>query len=480
MPDLLGAANPVPGYDKSVTNRNVPVSSENSIHLQNVPDTKRVSRADGRTERQGSDLEGKGNIRYDSNFQTFLQRLKETPGASESLKTIFAGREGVTVLSGMQDGIAAEMAGIMEMLRMDEKQLLDFLTGQMKLGTRFGGELFGLLRDACAKASSDTVQTNILQFLKSYADYSSTGHIEHSILRNLRQMADAMPARWAEQLREMIAELENGIAAGDREGNTRLLQKNVFPYMSRYVEQTHDMGLPRQLLSMLALDLTRYENGSEEKLLEAFHQLRGYGTLKDQLGAIDDDALMKLLEKSQAHEDSSALRFSDLLTSAAARALRGEGSSEVQRGFQNLIAALLINESVYMPLNHYLLPLEWDGRFLFSELWVDPDAEDEGQNRGADNAEGRTMRFLLKVDVQSLGLFDIVLSSRDRNVDVQIACPASVAPFSKQIEQAVTGILTRHELTPERVTVRKMEQPVALTDVFPKLFEGRNGVNVKA
>ena len=132
MPDLLGATNPVPGYDRSVTNRSDVVSPNNNHpQIQNAPNLDRVSHADGRTEQQGSDLQGRGNIRYDSNYQTFLQRLKETPGMAETMARIFSGREGTVVLSGMQDGISTEMAKILEMLRMDEKQLLDFMSGQL-------------------------------------------------------------------------------------------------------------------------------------------------------------------------------------------------------------------------------------------------------------------------------------------------------------------------------------------------------------
>ena len=118
-------------------------------------------------------------------------------------------------------------------------------------------------------------------------DFDSTTHIEGNLLRDLQSMADAMPASWGDQLRELIAQLENGLAAGDRQGNISLLQQKVFPLMSAYVSQTHDLGTPRELLSLLALDLARYENGSEEKLAEAFHQLSGYGTLKGMLGGID-------------------------------------------------------------------------------------------------------------------------------------------------------------------------------------------------
>ena len=476
MPDLLGATNPVPGYEKTTINRNITVSPDNT-QIQNVPDPSKVVRADGRTEQQDSSHQGDGSIRYDSNFQTFLQRLRSTPSLAQSLSLLFSGREGVVVSSGLSAGIAEEMGRLLEMLRMDESQLLDFLQGQFKTGTRFGGALFALLRNAYDRAASDGVRTDILQFLKSYVDFDSTAHIEGNLLRDLQSMADAMPASWAEKLRDLTAQLQNGIAAGNRQGNLQLLQREIFPYMSSYVERTHDMGTPRSLLTMLALNVARYENGAEEKLLEGFHQLSGYGTLKGQLGGIDDQSLLLLL-KNRGGGDSKAVEFSNHLASAAARAFRGEGSAEVQQAFQNLIAAMLVNESVYMPINHYLLPLEWDGRMLFSELWVDPNAEDE-QNRGGDGGARNTMRFLFKMDVQGLGLFDVILAAQGTDVDVQIACPDKAAPFSKQIGDAVSQILARNDLKPARVAVRRMDRPVTLTEVFPKIFEGKNSINVK-
>ena len=477
MPDILGATNPVPGYDKTSLNRNVTVSPESTPpQIQNVPDPTRVNRADNRTEQQDSNLQGDGKIRYDSNFQTFLQRLRDAPNLADVLSRIFSG-EGTIVSSGMSAGIAEELSQILEMLRMDESQLLDFLSGQFKSGTRFSGALFALLRNAYGRASSEGVRTDILQFLKTYLDFDSTKHLETNILRDLGRMADAMPASWAEKLRDLTAQLKNSMAAGDRQSGLFLLQREIFPYMASYVERTHDMGLPRTLLTMLALNVARYENGSEERLMETFHQLSGYGTLRDQLGGIDGPALLKLLRSGQVPEGSKALQFSDHLAAAAARALRGEGSAEAQELFRNLLSAMLINESVYMPVNHYLIPLEWDGRMLFSELWVDPDAED-GQGRGGGGGKN-IMRLLFKMDVQSLGMFDVILTAQDTDVDVQISCPDKAVPFSKQIGDAVSQILTRNELKPARVAVRRMDRPVTLTEVFPKLFEGKNSVNVK-
>ena len=113
---------------------------------------------------------------------------------------------------------------------------------------------------------------------------------------------------------------------------------------------------------------------------------------------------------------------------------------------------------------------------LFSELWVDADAEEKKNGQGTGE---KCMKFLFKIDVQGLGLFDVILTSREKDVGIVVACPEGVAPFSKEIEQTVAQILERNDLRPAGVSVRKMERPVTLTEVFPKIFEGKNSVNVK-
>ena len=472
MPDLLGATNPVPGYDNTIANRNIPISPGSS-QVQNVPDLTKVTGADHRTEQQDASQAG-GQVRYDSNFQTSLQQLRQTQDLSSTLSKLMM-KEGTSVSSGMSEGIAEEMSQALQMLKMDQGELLKFLAAQMKAGTRFGGALFALLRNAYAHADSEGVRLDILNFLKSYNDFSSTAHLEGNLMRNLTGMANAMPASWGDQLRDLIAQLENSLAAGDRQGSISLLQQQVFPLMSAYVSQTHDLGTPRELLSLLALDLARYENGTEDKLTEAFHQLSGYGTLKGMLGGIDGQSMLKLLQNSQFAKNTSAAQFADHLAAAAARALRGEGSAEVQEVFRTLVKAMLINESVYMPLNHFLIPMEMDGRMLFSELWVDPDAEEKKEGGQGE----KCMKFLFKIDVQGLGFFDVILTNRERDVGIVVSCPEGMVPFSKEIEQNISKILTRNDLNPAAVSVRKMERPVTLTEVFPKIFEGKNSVNVK-
>ena len=138
---------------------------------------------------------------------------------------------------------------------------------------------------------------------------------------------------------------------------------------------------------------------------------------------------------------------------------------------------MLLNESVYMPLNHMIVPLEWDGKMMYSELWVDPDAEDKDQDgkRQGDNK----IQFLFKLDVQSLGFLEMTLAARGEEVSLDVYAPEEVARNSGVVAEDLRDILTRHGLNSQGVQVAKRERPLTLTQVFPDLFEGRRSVNVK-
>lgn len=471
LPELLGITNPVPGYDSHNHQRNIPLSPGSTV-IQNVPDPNRVNRADVRSEQQDAG-ERSQTPRFDSNFQTFLQRLKEMPQLSLLLSRVLSGK--TMVSSGMEAGVAQELSRFLEMLRMDRSQFLRFLSDQFAGGSRFGGPLFSILRSEFQKADSEGLRSDLLQFLKRYSDFSSTRHLEGNLLRNLNQMARAIPRSWGNGLIDLIAKLQNGVDAGDRAGNLKLLQGEILPYMSEYVSRTHDLGRARGLLSQVTLDISRYENGSETALLQAFHQLKNYTAIRDRLGGLDDASLLTLLRNTPFEHAAQGDDFVKQLAILCEQGLRGAGGTEAQQVFRELVSAILINESVYMPVNHYMIPLEWEGKTMFSEVWVDPDAEPDGTGREGE----RTLRFLFKVDIQSLGYFDILLTCRGEAVDLHVQCPEKLVPFAPIAEQQLGRILSDHGYKANSVRVKKMERPFTISEVFPKIYVGKDSVNVK-
>jgi len=477
MPGLLGPTTPVPGYENT-TPVKMPPPNPNDTSVQNVVDPSRVVRPDGRAEQQDA-----GNAalaaRYESNFMTFIQRLRNSPALAPAFMMVMQG-QGLQVTSNLRSGFAAELAQFMEFLQMDEQKFPEFLKGQLQSGARFSGPLFQMLRGAYANTRSGMTQNDILQFVKKFSDFASTGHIEGKILRTTEDMAYSLPSRWSEQMLETFAKLQNSVHAGDRQGSLKLLREEVFPLVSRYVSITHDHGRARGLLSMLALDVARYENGAPEALLMSMRHLASSGALPDKFNELPDDELMKILKSTnffKAQDEQQISNFAERLSKLADHALKGEGGVEQQEAFRNILSSILINESVYMPLNHIMLPLEWNDRLMFSEIWIDPDEEKNNQQRSESGPP--PLRLLIKMDVEGLGAFDLMLNAQDKNVSLQLSCPPGVADLADKMSGTMTDILERNGLQPGMVSVTAMRRPIAVSEVFPKIFERKSGVNVK-
>ena len=479
MPEIMNVTNPVPGYQNAAGTRAIP-GLANDPNIQNIPVPSRVTRPDANTGEQQSASEQNPastsrSVHYDSNFYTFFQRLSEANITSADMTQLLSEVLRTVVSSGLRAGTAEDLSAVMQMLQMSEQDFSAFLANQITAGSRFNGPLFSLLRGAYQQADSQGVQGDILQFVKLYSDWSSTAHIQRGILSQLDQIASAMPKSWAGRVTDMTSVLQNLFAAGDRAGGLALLRGKLLPYLSNYVSASHDMGLMRKTLSQLTLFIARYEGASQENLLQAFHRLQNTPSLRSSFADMDDAALLKMLKETPFQHAARSDWFADGLADAAGKALHGRLGTEAQEAFSQLVSSLLVNNSVYMPLNHYILPLEWNGRMMFSELWVDPNAK--GQSGSGEEEDGAA-RLLLKMDVQSLGMLDVVLSCREKAVSVQVFCPTAVAPYTQAIQGALTGILQDNGLQAVSVAVAPRQRPLAISDVFPQIFERMDSVNV--
>ena len=469
MPEILRPTNPVPNYD-NVGSRNQPITPKDT-NIQNVVDPSKVTRADQRTEQQHAG-DAAQNLRYDSNFLTFVQRLRNSPDSVTAFMQLLQGK-GLQISSGISEGLATEMAQFLEFMQMDEAKLMDFLKGQLQSSSRFGGALFQALRTAYARSGSEMLRTEILQFLRQYSDYTSTGHLEGRMVRTLYDMTQSLPSHWSSQLLDTAAQLENGVAAGDRQGNLQLLRNGVFPLISDYVRHTHDYGRARGLLSMLTLDMVRYENGGEKELVMAFRHLNSYGIFSQDLGGLSDEDVLRLLKETEFSKAAQADHFAQHLTQLTGRALGGEANVATQDALRNIMASILINESVYMPLRHLLLPFQWEDKAVFSEMWVDPD-----DSNGA--SQGPGSRILIKMDIQGLGAFDLLIESGGGRTSMSVACPETVAAYAGDVSRSLENILERNGLRAGDIRVGPMRKPMNISDAFPKLFEEvMTGVDVK-
>ena len=470
MPNITSVTNPAPGQDSNTYRSPI---TPNDTQIKNIPDPTRVSRTDARTDRQDTASTDVAR-RYDSYFQSFLQSLRSSGTVTDLLAQFLIARPGTLVTSGMTAGISQELAQFLQMLQVGPVELLDLLKGELSTSGRFTGPLFDTLRQAMRQNPSPGLQNSILQFLKTYNDFSSTPHIEQNLLRSIRQMSWFMPQRFSEPLSDQLSQLENLIGQGNRAGALSLLQNTLVPYMGDYVSKMHDRGIARSLLSLVILDIARYANGSPQNLLQSFYQLLGYSALKQEFGNLSSSELLKLLQDNASSFQKTNHAVSDQLAQLSSRALRGDGGADLRQTFQALVDSVLVNQSVYMPLAHAMLPVEMNGRMMFSELWVDPEAEKESGREGSE----KCMRLLLKFDVQDLGLFDLILTYRDDTVDVSLHCPPHLERFSDLFAQKMESLAEKEGLHAASIRASPMARPLTISEVFPKIFERKDSINV--
>lgn len=409
--------------------------------------------------------------RPDGNFQSFLQKLGDTPSFAEGFNQLL-----LSFNPSAGGEIPAELDALMQLLPKGESELAALVKSQLSGTSRFTGELFGQLREAYAQSPSKGAKSDILNFLRRFNDYTSAPRVARSMLRTLGQLARAVPREDSAALQPLTEQLAQHLESGDRAGALKLLQNKLLPFLTDFSDSHPDMRLPNTLISIFKPMASRYEGGSEEGLLQAFRQLSEHTALRPHFAHLSAGELLELVRDSEYARAAENDRFAAQLAETADWAMKGKGGGEPRKLFRQLVSNLLLNKSVYLPLEHAVIPLEWNGKRVVSELWLDPDA-DKGQN--PESAKDRLLRFLLHMDIPGLGPFDLIFTSRGDEVDMQLACPASVVPFSERIHRELTRILEDNGLKMNAMQIKKWEKPLALTEAFPKIARGSTGVNIK-
>ena len=165
--------------------------------------------------------------------------------------------------------------------------------------------------------------------------------------------------------------------------------------------------------------------------------------------------------------------FADNLANLLLKGANGHGGLENVQQFYNIMNGMLINESVYMPLLHFILPFQYEDQNVMSEMWVDPDAK-----RDSDE-EGRKIKLFLKFDIQSVGKFELFLMLQDRQAKVQLLVPPQLTKQDKKIQADVTDILKKNGIRLSQLMVRERARDRRVDEIFPEIREKERTINVR-
>jgi len=457
----------------NIDNRNV-ISPQDPKHgagnpaVRNPADPTRVVRSDGRDgEQMGKNTQDAllSVVDYDSNYGAFVKSLGEGSGLADSLERL--------LFTGMAGLDKAEVADLVEKflmsMRMDSPEdLLSYLQGQGGLQAKFAGDFFNQFRSMLLQSTSRGLQEAALDFLKGYNNYSSGEHLlqqMHSLLDDIGQL---LLRPYQEDFRGLAEGMDWQAANGDTAHNAEVLNKSLIPFLSEYISRTHDYGSVREATMLLIFHTARYQDGGKERLQKLFEAMAGskeFGRLFD--GDAEKD--FKSLLGAGARPMSG---FADGLSGLLLKGANGYAGLENIQQFYNIMNGMLMNESVYMPLLHFILPFQYEDNNVMSEMWVDPDS-DRGEQEGA-----RKIKLFLKFDIQNVGKFELVMGLQNREAAIQLFVPPHLVKEDKKIQSDVAEILKNNGLRFSQLMVRQHTRDRRVDEIFPEIRERERTINV--
>ncbi len=322
------------------------------------------------------------------------------------------------------------------------------------------------------EATTVELKQSILDFLKKYNDMSSGKHLLENIKGELKEMEGYMFRSDREALQSLSSKLLEYSMENNR-ANAQLLKEQIIPFLGRYVSETRDLGTIRDLISLLTLNTSRYENGNVDSVAQAFQRLMEFPAFQKKFGGMSAEEFRNMLMNVDFDRAAGKAEWADSLLSIIRSGVRGEAGIENREAFMNIMNGLLINESVYMPVLHVMLPLILNGVPVFSEMWVDPDEES-----GNEGSSERGVKLLLKFDMKEVGFFDMIMYYENGKMDMMLRYPESLSQHEGEIRKGIAGIMEKNKVELEYLAVEQGKESIPVSAAFPKIFERRNAVNV--
>lgn len=471
MSNILKVTTPTVGYDNnSVNNKPTPSQQAEDLSIKNPVEANRVGRADGRAESNSND--GGRGIAYDSNFGSFVQSLRDLPRLNEALSKMIFGGMANLVESGITKGTAEDIQAFFQMLNMSPDKLSEFLKTQMAGANRLQGPLFDVLRQIMDEATTVELKAGVLDLLKKYNDMSSGKHLMENIKGTLEDIEARMFKGDREGLMKLAMKLKPH-TMDNNAANVRLLKEQLIPYMGKYVADNREMGKLRDLVTLVAFNTARYESGSLDNVVQAFQRLMDFPTFQKHFKGMTAQDFRDMLMGVDYDRAAGKNELTDKLLNIMQAGVKGEAGIENKEAFVNIMRSILVNESVYMPVMHVMLPVILDGVPMFSEMWVDPDEES-----GNPGSKERGVKLLIKFDMKDVGFFDMMLYYEKGKIDMLIHYPEELSGHESDIRENIRKIMSKNELELEYLGVEQNKPPIQVSAAFPKIFERRNSINV--
>ncbi|MCR4925520.1 MAG: hypothetical protein K5917_04440 [Clostridiales bacterium] len=481
MADILGVTAPLTHSDTLNKNVQTPIKDPTSLNI-NVVTPERVV-ATNQTE--DSDKDQAYNLLQSQNsvFSKFITELKNSPALSENLEKllfdIFSRKDRLTASSTTSTIIK----NLTEGMEMDKAGMLKNLIFQQNNQTKFEGEFFTLLQNLENQLKGTEFELRLANFLKAYDSFFSIADTTESISYNLKELESMIPKSYADKIRQSASMLMFEQPNSSIDLNLQILKEQVVPTVKAYVMATNDFGPARDAITLLIHNIARLNLSSKDALIHTFEDMIDYCRFnlnmpENQINLMEALFAQNIQAKSQGEQGNNLFDgIINLLTEGS----KSSTSSVSQSFFKEAARSLVLDQSVFMPFNHIVLPVSYNGRFMFAEMWIEKNHEDE--YKIINNATGEEVEMpkhiFLSFDIKNLGYFEAAIEIyNNSSISLNLSYPPTIEKSPRELTSELNQIIKRNGLSVNSINVTNEKKLDVSKMILRKVNEGRTSVDV--
>ena len=129
-----------------------------------------------------------------------------------------------------------------------------------------------------------------------------------------------------------------------------------------------------------------------------------------------------------------------------------------------------------MPFTHIFLPVNYNGQFMFSEIWIEKN--DEAAKKGTFSYEENPIHIFLNFEIKQLGHFEASIVLSGNNINLELSCPSSLSQEQNKISKSISEILSSNGFNSEHIKLNTDNSKKTANLITEKIYERKNVIDV--
>lgn len=415
-----------------------------------------------------------GTIQNETGAATLMDLIKDPDVTVGYLKNIYMLEEIIGLLPVNNNTVTEEIQQLFQALLIKPDQIVEELLRQEYSSTLFKGELFEFLRNMLSE--NPGMRREIAALLKAMNGMVAKQDVMESAANSLSFLSEQMKGSSL-----LAARLEDYAAQLRKPENMEYFQRLKQDIMNILKEVEGSILYTPQsakVVPLIIYNLSRFQDNPtylNEALLNVLIHVNGRES-KEGLKSLVMDYIRSFEDGARSENHS---RIMNILAE-----IIGKQDQETELNSLNgdkiekIITSLLSSPCSFTPLLHYVIPVDFEGLNIFSELWIDPNDTQESQQKKGKEPE-KCIHMLITFDIGGIGQFEAEFWAGKTEMRFNLLCPSQHVNSFRVLTKEFRKIVEEHGYRVLEIKVDKMERVRSLMDVFKGLPYRRTGVDVK-